>query len=614
MIVFARRFVGALLLAALGACGSETPLPSALPPVLDAVSGPTPILPGSILHASGTADGEPSLVLTDVDSQTSITLELDAGALRDELIFDVTADAITELGEGEHTLTAKLVVGTLASNEVDVTLTFASSLDVALDDVPDGDVHRNDIIVIHGDGFLAPGEGTVVASIDGSFTRDSGGSPVTVSATETVVQAELYSRDRGLLRLTTDLGGVGPGTFVGTVTLASTPIDGAPSDSAAVNVSFHFGLPEVIALTPTSASLGAYVTLQGAGFLGGADRPDETTSLYLEGMFTPRFGDAAPFGPVEPVSEFVTGQAVRFTIETAIDEDNLLVSSLFGAARGLFRGTAEVVVGRGSEEARSGPTEGGFVLGAVKQVVYLRFLPGFYDSLSRFGLGSAAGAIEDGIKERIETIYMDYNVDVRLDEPQDYKLYAIIEIGGPDPNGTGLFGYDNSPGKDIGNIRLYDEIGGLNAETQSDGAAGYGGVFVDSLLFFSSHPELPGSNSFLEPEPLFDEIFDPVRARQATLAEVEGEGDPARVAEVARAVRALSSIIGETTSHELGHSLGLAQPYGPLDAYHDEGDEEGCIMEPGGARPIGERAAEPGFAETHFCYDEPDYLMSILAR
>ena len=112
----------------------------------------------------------------------------------------------------------------------------------------------------------------------------------------------------------------------------------------------------------------------------------------------------------------------------------------------------------------------------------------------------------------------------------------------------------------------------------------------------------------------FDEIFDPVRSHPATFAEAEGAGDPDRVAAVARAIRALSSIVGETTSHELGHSLGLAHPYGPRDAYHDEGDDEGCIMEPGSSRPLGERAAEPGFAETHFCYDEPDYLATILAR
>lgn len=606
----------AVLAFALAACGGDGPaLPSALPPELISVTGPALILPGTILRATGTADSDPTLVLEDADTGASVSLELDSAAMRDELLFDVTAADIDELGEGDHALTAKLVVGDLSSNTIDVDLSFAASVAVALTEVPDGDVHRNDVLVVHGDGFLAPSEGTVTATFDGTFASDAGGDPVAVTDTEAVLPAELYARDRGLLRLTTDLGGVGPGTFDGTVTFESTPLDGAGSTSDPVNVSFHFGLPEVLAITPTSASLGAYVTLQGSGFLGGADRPDETTSLVLEGMFTPRFGDAAPFGPVEPVSEFVSGQAVRFTIETMQTEDGLLISSLFGAARGLFRGTAEVVVGRGSEEVRSGPTEGGFVLGAVKQVVYLRFLPGFYDSLLHFGLGSVASQIEDGIKNRIESIYMDYNVEVRLEEPEDFRLYAIVEIGGPDPNGTGLFGYDNSPGKDIGNVRLYDEIGGLNAETQSDGSAGYGGVFVDSLLYFSSHPDLPGMNqSLLEPEPLFDEIFDPVRSHPATFAEAEGSGDPDRVAAVARAIRALSSIVGETTSHELGHSLGLAQPYGPRDAYHDEGDDEGCIMEPGSSRPLGERAAEPGFAETHFCYDEPDYLATILAR
>ena len=101
-------------------------------------------------------------------------------------------------------------------------------------------------------------------------------------------------------------------------------------------------------------------------------------------------------------------------------------------------------------------------------------------------------------------------------------------------------------------------VGGENAETLADGSPGYGGVFVQSLLFFSRHPGVPGGRPRNSPDPneLFDEIFDPVRTgRPATLSEVEGVGDPQRVEQVQRAVRALWSIVGETTSHELGHSL-----------------------------------------------------------
>src|SRR3990172_5600332 len=86
------------------------------------------------------------------------------------------------------------------------------------------------------------------------------------------------------------------------------------------------------------------------------------------------------------------------------------------------------------------------------------FLPGYYDSLSLFGLSSAVQQVEDGIVQRIQDIYAGYNLEVRLEEPTEFgpTSYATLEIGGPDPNGTGLFGNDNSPGKDVGNLRLFD--------------------------------------------------------------------------------------------------------------------------------------------------------------
>jgi hypothetical protein len=37
-------------------------------------------------------------------------------------------------------------------------------------------------------------------------------------------------------------------------------------------------------------------------------------------------------------------------------------------------------------------------------------------------------------------------------------------------------------------------------------------------------------------------------------------------------------------------------------------------METGSSRPLGERADEPGFAETHFCGDAPAYLDRILGE
>lgn len=220
------------------------------------------------------------------------------------------------------------------------------------------------------------------------------------------------------------------------------------------------------------------------------------------------------------------------------------------------------------------------------------------------------------MKEVIEGIYASYHLDVRLEPPADMDSNHVstVEIGGPDPNGLGLLGFDNTPGKDAGNLRLFDAIGGANSETQADGYPGFGGVFIDAFLYFSTHPDLPGSFPTSAPEPVaeFDEIFDPVRSAPATWAEFAGQGEASRVTAVQRAAATLAQLVGETTAHEIGHSLGLANPYGSPNSFHNAVDEPGCLMDAGGDRPFAERAALPGATAPHFCHDHPTYLMEIL--
>ncbi len=91
---------------------------------------------------------------------------------------------------------------------------------------------------------------------------------------------------------------------------------------------------------------------------------------------------------------------------------------------------------------------------------------------------------------------------------------------------------------------------------------------------------------------------------------MRGEGP--RAAEVDRAVRALAALVGETSAHELGHSMGLADPFGPRTVFHNRGDEPGCLMDAGGARPFGERADQPSYVDTHLCGQNADYLDGIL--
>jgi hypothetical protein len=63
-------------------------------------------------------------------------------------------------------------------------------------------------------------------------------------------------------------------------------------------------------------------------------------------------------------------------------------------------------------------------------------------------------------------------------------------------------------------------------------------------------------------------------------------------------------------THETGHSLGLANPYG--DGFHDTGDLPNRLMEAGSDRPFDERAELSGKGPGLFCVDEMVYLRSIL--
>jgi len=198
-----------------------------------------------------------------------------------------------------------------------------------------------------------------------------------------------------------------------------------------------------------------------------------------------------------------------------------------------------------------------------------------------------------------------------------------VDVTGFDPNGLSLMGYDNTPGKDVGNDRLYDRIGGVHAETQEDGYPGYGGIFVDSFFAFSQHPP-PG----VEPSPgaseLFDAIFDPVRpdkGQPATEAEARGferlnRGDncPApsgdRSGQLRCAVFVLGNILGGTMAHEIAHSLGLADPEGSL--FHNSADRPNHLMDPGNARPFEERANLMGQGPEIFCAENYTYLRKIL--
>jgi len=612
---------GALFALLLAACGPPAVEPPGLPdPRIASADAPSPILAGTLIRVTGTyfdrLGGAP--VLEVASDTATVTLSSVLHDAPDELLFQVDATSFARLvpgGAPSVTLDVELVVEGAGQRTEPFFTTWelARDLPLALGEGLRGDVHWNDVVVLDGEGFVAAGEGTLEAHVVGTFTP-SPGTPIAIDVRLPLSLVDRTSRTRAVIVLGTELGRNALGRLEGSIAIASTLLGGAPRTTPTEPVSLRFLGPELYAFDPAAGSLGQTVRLRGAGFLGGPGRPTETTLVRIEGSFTPETGAARPFSE-ELVPELESGSTLRLTLDTRVEGERL-VAELFDAARGTLEGVATPITIAGTDELSGVPVPFRFALEGPRQVVWLRFLPGYYDSLARFGLVAAAPRIEDGIIARVESIYAGYRVELRVEEPDDFdgNHHAVVEIGGPDPNGNGLFGYDNSPGKDVGNLRLFDRIGGLNAMTQMDGAPGYGGVFVQSLLWWSAHPELPGERppSSPSPDPLFDAIFDPVRRSPASLAETRGEGEPARIAAVERAIRALASIIGETTAHELGHSFGLAQPYGERNVFHNDADGEGCLMDRGGERPLAERAEEPDAAPTTLCYDEPAYLAEIL--
>lgn len=590
-------------------CAGNAPVIVPVRPVISGVRASLPMVEGTALRVRAAnldaVGASPTLQLTTLDDA-----RFDLPATRvegGEAAFPLTATLVGALGDGFHDVSLVLSGEGAESEPFPYVLQLESDLALDLTRGPSGSVFRNELAILEGEGFLESGEGSLEAVFVGTFVPDAGGE-VAVDARIPVLQAEPGDRTRGAVPLTTDIGGVSPGDFSGTVHLASR-LSGTTRETEPIAVALSFQSPAFFEITPTVASLESIVTVRGGGFLGGAG--DEVTLMRVMGTFTPEGGSAVPFGPEELVFDWRSGSELGWTIES-VNEGDVLVSRLFGAERGRFVGTLTPVVVSGVEEdvGSGGPID--LRLGAIRQVVYLRFLPGFYAALPRFGVAASAGRLEMLAAERIESIYADWNVEVRLSVPRDVSSagYAIVEVGGPDPNGIGLFGYDNTPDKDVGNLRLADRIGGENAATQANGLPGYGGVFIEGFLGWSASAEIEGTGP--EVDPLFDDIFAGVRSTPATLAEVRGEGP--RAVEVDRAVRALAALVGETSAHELGHSMGLADPFGSRTVFHNRGDEPGCLMDAGGARPFGERADQPSYVDTHLCGQNAEYLDGILSN
>jgi hypothetical protein len=464
---------------------------------------------------------------------------------------------------------------------------------------------------------LLAGEGATTAVFEGCF-RTGGEDPCApVGPVEVpVATSDPFDRTHGVIAFSPEIAGIVPGGFEGTVRLRNVHSDGNTVESPPVDCAYDMQAPIVYGASTDTASLGQYVVITGGGFVGAG------TGDTLLGFAGTYVSDVTGIGiEIDEVllPEFVDGHTVRYVVN---EEDALgqIIDVRYDS--GTFMGTLTPRIAWQDTEVVGDASPIVFRLAPVRQIVYLSFLPAYVESLRAFGLRAVDQRIRDRVVQVIERDYDTLGVEVRLEAPTDYAYYAQVDVGGPDPNGLGLLGYDNTQGKDTENQRLYDRIGGVNALTQQDGYPGYGGVFIESLFGYSEHPD--GLAEPLSPDPTFDALFDAFRPDVggqpiigSDLNDVDvpmlgsGQSCPAddgdREMQIACAVWALANMVGSTVSHEIGHSLGLADPYGP--AFHNDGEEPDRLMD--GDRPFIERA-ELGLGPSRFCDQEYQYLRAIL--
>ncbi len=505
---------------------------------------------------------------------------------------------------------------------IDVRELLSPRLDMLQNEV----IFVNDPIVAQGADFLLGGsEGQTVAIVEGCYTRVGDNVCTPVGPTEVLAKPFTpFDRSRVVFPFSPHIAGITPGSFMGSVYLVNrhAPEAGSIENATQATATSNSIVPPAITkFAPVTVSLGQFVNVSGGGFVGPVEGDAPTlavTTVELEGTFTPNGGMAIP-ASLTLVTDFVSGQLTQYVVN---EEDELGIAIDLRRVAGTFEGTARPVTAFRDESVDGSATVVTLGIGHVKQIVWLKFLPAYVESLRNFGLRAADSRIRDRIVQVVERDYAGINLEVRLEKPEDFALYSEVEVGGADPNGIGLLGYDNTPGKDTGNLRLYDKIGGVNALTQLDGYPGYGGVFMESMFHFSNHPGAFAQNTG-NGDPLFDLLFDPFRPDQESqpvgVAELSqapvltsAQACPAsdRQTQIACAVWGLASLVGTTVSHEIAHSLGLADPGG--EAFHNAQDFDDALMDAGGARSFAERTELEGQGPSVFCQRNYDYLRQVL--
>lgn len=531
---------------------------------------------------------------------------------------DVAPDSAAELS---GTLRLVLEQGSRGfQRESAASLTLRSQLTPALTTAAPKALYLEDQLRLQGAGFLLAGEGQTIAVLEGSFARSIAGDQRDGSPQSQFTpypRRELpltpVSRGEALLPIHARVFGIAPGVFSGKITLINRHAGGAETRAAAADLELALLRTQLSAMNVTRLSRGQRILGRGAGFLPLDATGDTATLIRLSGTFTPAIAGVPP-RPTEInlVCDILSPNELLFVPRPTLDDEGNLVG--LGATPGRFVGSITPVVLLGAQQQAGVPLPCGSACTVdvvpPKQVLYAKFLSNFTEGLRRFGLRSVEPEVRARALEVAARTYAPWYVEIRDTRPPDYDEFTTMEVGGPDPNGAGLFGLDNTEGIDRGNIRLDDYIGGFNAIADVEGSFAFGGVFIESFFVLSATSKKKNMLS----TPRFDELFGPfspeLGGRPADRGELAGG---ARSEQLRAAVRALGTLVGNTIAHEFGHSLGMAIG---VQGSHNQGDNDREIMDGGQYRSFEERAelddyaAQPaGFFAIH-----QEYLGKILPR
>lgn len=587
-------------------------------PLVVSFAGPPEVLPGTLLAFEGEGLAPPELGIQTVTLRGS---ELNLGPYDLDnvdgggLALRVDADLHSALRAAGETVPLELTITRRPWNGVDeahasldVELLPRDSLVPAVTDLAPRDASPGAEVAILGQGFLQHGEGSSVVWLDGELVQDDTGTARPL--TNVAVPAEYRSRHELAITLTPDLFGIRPARFEGRVRVTNDVPGIAVSESAWLSdVDLRYGEATVTTVSPVRLRRGQTLRVEGRGFLAPDPAFGVATLALLEGRFVGRDGDVRELEDDRALAlypDVIDGNsALSVILRVSLSGRGELVG--LAARPGAFEGIVSPLTLNGLDAHIGLGREVRLEILPQLQVVRLAYLASFDDALREFGLF----AVRDAVRERILAVCRrDYEgVSIRFQEeiPEDFEEFAVVEILGTDPNGAGLLGLDNTAGKDVGNLRFNDFIGGLNAESGAAGFYPFGGVFVASFLQFS--PTLAGSDGALT-SPRFDDVFGPFVPALGGTPVAEGEyPGGTRDAGIEQAIRALGNLVGNTVGHEIGHSLGLAAVEG---SFHNIGDEPNRIMDDGAYRPFLERAELDGFGPARLAPHNRSYLREIL--